>query len=310
MINYFDFKTKLIFVDDNSTFLNAMEIALNGQYFCDFYQTSGQFIESIELDDIEGSLRNLLNDEENSKESQSVISLDMENLIELISDLHKGNNYPIATIFMDYSLADTNGLALLSMVKQKSIRKILLTGEMNDSNAIEAFNTRKIDGYLSKGTSNLKDEIQKIIKFSSTEYLKELNSLVDRFFSQNENVKQLYKDQKFVDFYNSKYEELNIQASSIFDPLGSRVLMAMNNKYSFNVYWEEEITNLVIPESNKFRGKLESREVVLDFKGCPNTNIPNENKWEELLVSKVNIFEIGGTKVYVTIKPLNDVQNQ
>jgi len=304
MINYFDFQSKIIFVDDNPVFLNAMRSAMASQKHTFFIEEESQFLEFMEEDETENKLKSLFCDEDNDSDLQSVISVDLDEIADFIINMHRNKECPVSIIFMDYSLPETTGLDILQKVYQKEVRKVLLTGEMNDNKAIQALNARTIHGYISKRTENLKEEIEKLIDFNKRIYVQRINQMFDSIFSTNDLVTCLYKDKDFEAFYIQKCEELSVISAVIYEPFGSRVLITKSETYLLNIYWEDEIKGFVIPCSGPHQAELERGSVVLDYKRLGNTNLPADSKkWQELITSGINKFSIEGQTVYVTICP-------
>jgi CheY-like chemotaxis protein len=69
-----------------------------------------------------------------------------------------------AIAVIDYSMPELNGLAVCQLIDNHPVQKIILTGQMSEHPAIDAFNKRLIDGYQRKLDINGKQPFERLEK--------------------------------------------------------------------------------------------------------------------------------------------------
>jgi CheY-like chemotaxis protein len=79
----------------------------------------------------------------------------------------------ITILIVDYKMPELNGLDLCRALKDLAIKKILLTGEGGNSEAVDAFNEKLIHHFIRKDSATLLEDIQASIEELSLYYFSE-----------------------------------------------------------------------------------------------------------------------------------------
>ncbi|SRR3989339_10428 len=126
--------------------------------------------------DLEYVLKNLSLDEihelETQPHSNTLVDVNLKWLHQKIYDPERFNCIPV--MLVDYSMPDMNGIELCQQIKDKTIKKILVTSMSDYRLAVRAFNDGVIDKFILKGASNLFDQINASILEAQLDYFRKL----------------------------------------------------------------------------------------------------------------------------------------
>lgn len=87
------------------------------------------------------------------------------------------------------------------------MRRVLLTGVFDTSDAINALNDDIISAYLNKNDPRLSDKINAIIEKQQQAYFTEINK---RFYASGADIPDFLNDQAFSRYFNGLFEQHNI----------------------------------------------------------------------------------------------------
>lgn len=281
------FPTTVVLVDDNSLFLDGLSACL---------QVRNSILKSF--DDCDAALA-FLNDR--SQKNLSIEELmiegeegtsDWKSMLFNVHGIHKEiynhNRFNrISTVTVDYSMPAMNGLEFIQKIKNKSIKKILLTGMADEKIAIQAFNDDLIDGYIKKGDANFEDTLTVNIEKCMNNYFSGYSKAIENSLSVY--GKSHFQDPIFANFLNKIWNSSNFVEYYLLDSVGSYLLVQKNgNLTCLFVYTESEMEKLI--ESAKSSGEyideliqaLESREFILSFYNSKGM-FPPVKEWHSYL---------------------------
>ena len=113
-----------------------------------------------------------------------------------------------------------DGLTFCRQIKNKNIFKVLLTGAASEKLAVEAFNSRLINAFITKHESNIYDSIQKCIQEGLEEYFQTISR---QFFIALEDDchSDFIRDYQFSGFFREFLKLNNIVEFYLIQGTGS-----------------------------------------------------------------------------------------
>ena len=175
------YPTTIAVVDDSRSFLAMLSKMVPRQQLCRMYSNPHialQRINSVskygrQLEDI---LKNLPIDDIDGLETKSkvnvLIDIDFQRLYQEIYDAKRFSR--ISVVLVDYSMPGMNGIEFCRNLKDKTIKKIMITSLADYRLAVQAFNEKVIDSFILKNTPNLFAEINSSIKAAQNDYFKDI----------------------------------------------------------------------------------------------------------------------------------------
>jgi CheY-like chemotaxis protein len=136
-----------------------------------------------------------------------------------------------------------DGLALCRLLKDIPIKKILLTGQKNGAEVVDAFNERIIDNFIRKDSPTLIDDLKKSVAALSTKYFAEQTKpLLMHLETQGQTP---LSDKIFAEFFATWCKENDIQEYYLIEQTGSFLCIdSKNNQHYFVVHTEKSLKNI------------------------------------------------------------------
>ncbi|HAT9127188.1 TPA: response regulator, partial [Legionella pneumophila subsp. pneumophila] len=190
---------KVIFLDDNRAFLDALDLEFGEKLNILTLTSSDMAFHLIDNDsqDVTQSIFKLMNDVNLDTTNDRFIGFDVSKMLNLIYSKARFEHAPLLVV--DYQMPAINGIEFCKKIKEKKIFKIMLTAEADKDTAIKAFNNGLIDKFILKTSENLYPEITLAVDDLTQRYFRELtknivnayeNSINDLF--DNELYQQLF----------------------------------------------------------------------------------------------------------------------
>lgn len=208
--------TKVVFLDDNQGFLDAIALELH-DHELDVHLISSPD-EAKQL--IFNSNKNILGPEIIKEDGVSVDSDStslIHNKINVIYDPSRFDK--IAVLVVDYSMPEINGIDFCKQLGNIPIFKILLTAEADSDIAINAFNDGLIDKFILKTHPNLIDKLKEYIGDLTSKYF--ANSSRDSLSTGDRLLNSLLNNELFSELFNSVLKNSNAVEYYLVDRLGS-----------------------------------------------------------------------------------------
>ncbi|HEU5281404.1 MAG TPA: response regulator [Gammaproteobacteria bacterium] len=144
---------------------------------------------------------------------------------------HPKKSEDVSVIVVDYNMPNMNGLDFCKALRDSPIKKILLTGEMDQRNAIEAFNEGIIDCFLQKDSPNMINDLEYFIEKLTQEYFSDITKPMLAHLECEE--KSPLTDNAFINFFNHWKKSNDILEHYLIDKNGSFVGIDTKNKTQF-----------------------------------------------------------------------------
>lgn len=218
---------KVLFIDDDQDLLELY----NNKYKINYnVKTLSDPIEALKILNTQHPLdigiidKNIdLNEIElTDNEGELIIKrLILNNMLPFIKKKSKYNQ--IGIIVADYRMPEINGIDLFKKIKDKTIKKILLTGEYDLSGAVDSLNNKIIDCYINKGEEDTMKSITSFLEAFQIEYF---NDLTDKLIGDlvPEHLPFL-SDEKFIKFFKNKIEEHKVREYYLLDKNGTFLMI-------------------------------------------------------------------------------------
>lgn len=138
-ITSFYHPTKVIFLDDNQGFLDAMALELHEEDNILMFTNPDGAMQLIKSSNENVLQLTTIEEENNNLDLNGNSVTTTSNMINMIYDPTRFNN--VAVLVVDYSMPSINGIEFCKQLSDKSVYKILVTAEADKDIAINAFNT-------------------------------------------------------------------------------------------------------------------------------------------------------------------------
>ena len=106
---------------------------------------------------------------------------------------------------VDFDMPEMNGIEFCKQLKNKAIRRVLLTGKADEQVAIKAFNEGIIHQYIKKSDPNVFEKVTQYIREQQKEYFEQLSESMIKALSTESS--SLFQDQVIIGLINKLRDE-------------------------------------------------------------------------------------------------------
>jgi CheY-like chemotaxis protein len=219
------YPTKTILIDDNKRFLENIAYSLDKHILYDLFSNPQEAIELFEKSK-NNFLANIIKIDENAEYYTSEIAsssfpakYDLHQLYEQIYNPERFND--ISVVVVDFQMPIMNGEEVCrKLVKMHSpIKKIMLTGEADESIAVNLFNDGIINQFILKSRPDLSQALSKSIIEMQEQYFQDLSYPIIKGLSTDQD--SCLDDPIFIDFFNKTRFDLKASSAYLIDSSGS-----------------------------------------------------------------------------------------
>ena len=240
----FYFKSKVLLIDDNESFLENLNYKLSDKYLIDTYENPSKALESILANyskNILANTSNLIN-EIDDEEDNEYYSIDFTKIKELSEAVNK--NEVISVIVVDYSMPLMNGIEFCKKIAHLPVLKIMLTGHADFKLAVDSFNQGVIDKFLVKDTKFMLEEIKNTIDIMQDLFFERLSyPLLNCFLSKQDT---LITSTGYLSHFQKIINELDIVEYFLLNQHGSYLLNGKNgSKYYFMTLLDKQLEEYI-----------------------------------------------------------------
>lgn len=232
--------TKVILIDDDTNFLNSLSRQLDNKTLFKCYSDTKLALADINTQFHPGIYETCRGKptEQFELPSTQLVPWDFSCLYEQVINAYRFHETSVVVV--DYCMPSINGLELCNKIQRPEIRKILLTGVFDTSDAINALNNNLISVYLNKNDADLSEKLNSIIEKQQHDYFTEINR---HFYTSGADIPDFMTDNAFKAYFSTLYEKYDIcEYYLTTDPYG--FLMFGKNKkdyYHLLIYSEAEM---------------------------------------------------------------------
>lgn len=302
-IPLFYFPPTVMVIDDDDTILKFLSHEIGDQFKLLTEQIPSKAIKIIDEYTSKSIISNFLTpygEDDIQHEHTSMVQFDFSKVIEIANNPARYNM--LGVIISDHMMPEMTGIELCKRLKNKMVKKILLTGKADEHRVLEAFNWGVINRYVKKKDANSIDELKNYIHDMVLQYFIELSDHLKLMSSKL----AILSDTKFVSFFNKIMHEYNIREYYLIDKNGSYLLIDKNGKKSvlsiatdddldgFSQFYADE------PKVEKYVKQIRHRQNIPFFGiGVNPTKAPLSN-WENYLF-KANLLKCDNKTLYWSI---------
>ena len=226
------YPTSSAFLDDESSFLEHVDVGLEGMINNTHFLTSPKdaldFIEKYgiaSLNHTDGVRR-----EENSEGvEECILSIQTQNLHQRMRD--SKTSQAVLTAVVDYHMGDINGLACCERIKNPFVQKILLTAVADEQMAIEALNHGWIDQYVRKQDPQMLSKLAAAIRRAQRQGFSKLTQGLHFAITQTPEDTAI-GDPIFENYFSELIESHQIVEYYLIENMGSFLLVDAHGKRS------------------------------------------------------------------------------
>jgi CheY-like chemotaxis protein len=140
----------------------------------------------------------------------------------------------LSVVVCDYAMPQKNGLEVLQDIKKRELKTIMLTGEADETIAVEAFNRGLIDHFLRKEIPNFSEVINNTILSLQQDYiLRETGLIVDNIVLGKLPAGCALTDPMFMKLFNEIKRKFQIIEYYLLDEQGSYLLLNQKGQVHF-----------------------------------------------------------------------------
>jgi CheY-like chemotaxis protein len=223
IIPAWQYPSTTVFLDDNKSFLKNIQLILNDEkmvtIFVDSPSKANIFLEkSIEANQKRSQIVSACVEEAGYKNKNIHISAVHERVYD------PDRFQEISLVVVDYAMPEMNGLQFASALRKKNnqIKILMLTGEADQSKAINAFNEGVIDKFMRKDEIDLLDKINEAIEVLQAVYFQQASRDI---YSEDNKILPSLKDGVFIKMFQEICEKNNIVEYYLLDTEGSFLLL-------------------------------------------------------------------------------------
>lgn len=220
------FPTTIMLVDDNMNFLSSLSHELFSRNITNiFFNDCDEAFKTIrDYKKAFSFMSEVLIHPHDDNSRKINIGIDLHAIHKTVYNPNRFRE--LSVIVVDYAMPRLNGLEFCSKLKQFPVKKILLTGEADESIAVAAFNDQIIDKYVRKDANNFLNIIENIIKDLEKEYFFKTTQIIfDSLINKPDSPNHSLIDPIFVEFFNDLLIRNKIVEYYLLDNTGSFLLI-------------------------------------------------------------------------------------
>jgi len=141
----------------------------------------------------------------------------------------------ISVIVVDQEMPGLKGLDICRQLSASPIKKLLLTGEATNEQAIDAFNNGIIDKFINKKADNFNQTLNNAIFELQQDYFKDLSTIIINSITKNieHHNPSCLDDPVFIHYFTAFCEKNQFSEFYLTDTNGSFMFVDFNGKPSF-----------------------------------------------------------------------------
>ncbi len=296
------YPTTVVLIDDDPSFLKSIAFRLDPNMSYKTYldpREALDYLKNLKSQNKLFSHSVALNPEtENYIENQFSVQF---NLSKIYQEVYNPNIFnEVSIIIADYAMPNMNGADLFRNLADVPIKKMMLTGQADESSAVDLFNEGLIDKFiLKKNTQTLKDLINQSIQELQYKYFQDLSEVI--FKSLSLQPYACFDDPDFIDFFYKIKNDISASSYYMLEPSGSFLFFDENARPTWLlVKTKEEMIEFAKQASaegapDEVAHAIEQGTKIIHFNNFDEYTHATEGHWEDYLYSAQ---KLNGKKEY------------
>jgi CheY-like chemotaxis protein len=199
-----------MFVDDNAAFLMNLSLQLDGNIAYKLFSSPINALIEVNATSHSTSQANEFfsrhTDSDDLSFSRQLIDLNLDEIHRLIHDERRFAE--VSVIVVDYAMPEMNGLDFLKNLKNKNIKRILLTGIADEKIAVKAFNDGLIDRFILKSDQSALTSLNALIIELQSQYFEQAGKILNDALAIG--AQRFLHDPAFAKIFNTLCRENHI----------------------------------------------------------------------------------------------------
>ena len=220
------FPSTAIFLDDNHDFLLNFVLQLDetvAYKTFDDASTALNYIQNKQSNADSLSLHCLSDKTSAQENSDTHRTIDLD-LASIYKEIYNPNRFSeVSVVVVDYAMPGMDGLEFCRRIKNKNIKKILLSGKADEKLAIAAFNEGLINCYVKKSDVDAAEQVTQSLNTLQQQYFHAMSDTIAKMLSLTS--PNYMHDLKFTQCFHALCQEHNIVEYYLIDNLGSYLLI-------------------------------------------------------------------------------------
>lgn len=280
--------TQVIFLDDDRNFLDHLQTYFNNSLKKSKYFDSARDMLDFLSNQQNIGFSNILTTMDDYQEGERNFSIKIANILKLKKQFKKYNK--VSVLVIDQNINGFKGLEILEQLREYKFFKILLTGVVDNSQAIEALNNNLINVFIEKSRNDLPEYLEMQIKKGINYYFKSLSEIIMETLCADQTRSTALKERAYYQLLQELIAKLNIEEYYPVDFLGSLYLIDHKSKEY----------NLLLASSDTIKAQCEFADQI----GVHHQDIKKLKKGEMMIYLNY-LFSNQSKEIYLT-KYLDD----
>ena len=301
------FPTSVLLIDDNRQFIQNLSLQLNNEIISKIFVKPLSALEYLNnLEELQLETKYFISSDENGFSDKSSMDLNLSAIRGEVYNPARFTN--VAVIVVDYAMPEINGIELCEKINNRSIKKIMLTGEADHHLAVAAFNAGIIDKFILKSDLNLQKNLNEYIIELQEKFFLEATASIQHVLRSEPSY--ALADAKMVEIFKKICHENQIVEYYLLDATGSFLLLdavgkpscfIIRNPFEAEMYCNFAEDSTVSP---KTIAQIRSGEKIAYFPDMDRLHDSTATEWQDYLYPAQRID--GETPCYYTV--ISDLQ--
>jgi len=172
----FYYPSMVVFVDDSRDFLDNLSLQLDAGLAFRLYESATEALTALNNSAAQPSQEegffsvSRFGDE--LPLSHQLLDLNLNSIVQRVQNPQRFEQ--VSVVVVDYDMPEIDGLALCQNIKNRGIKKILLTGKADEKLAVQAFNQGLIDRFILKQDTEVIPQLKQAIIDLQQSYFEDL----------------------------------------------------------------------------------------------------------------------------------------
>ena len=300
----FEYPITTVFIDDDAIFLQTIKAAL-GNHHTRTFSNPEDFITFFTVYKKTLLKNKFLHGEKKHEDYDLLEHAPVEFDVTTIAAIHEQDSrfHEIGVIVCDYSMPTLTGLELFKQIHDAPIKKMLLTGEIQTDETVDAFNEGLINKYIPKRSPDLIMDIETSLRKLTRQYFSEQTSALLSHLEVDYPLP--LSDPIFIAFFDNWCKEHHIKEFYLIDKQGSFMLIDKNNKVHYLVVHSDRSLDkfaeiyLSNPEAKALKEMVVKRKKIPFFGYAKEARHFDAKEWKKYFYS-LKVLK-GKEKYYWTV---------
>lgn len=282
--------TRAVFVDDDRSFLDMLPLRLSQAIPYTRFDSPSELLEELASGRIQAELEldwwDSFPATEPGRDKEQVVAFDKSLIFMRV--FNRARFGLMSVLVVDYQMPEMSGLELCRRLSHLPCKRILLTGQADESIAVDAFNEGLIDLYLPKLHPRLDAELNLAIRRFQLAFLEQATRLISQMLQSQDPV--IWGDPGFAHFFNQLCESQGVvEYYAVTDPNGYLLVDSQGSARLMLLFGEAELASqyqaaLLSRAPEDVLGQVRERRCALHFASDDGGCVLSRAQWQRACV--------------------------